>query len=292
MPTINTLIQDVYSVLEVRDGTFCGETVDVLSTSITSRLLHQLGEGHRGERKATLRLSGMGPKCPCALWYSINKPELAERIPPWVECKFAFGNILEAFGIALCKAAGHTVTGEQDELWVDGVCGHRDAVVDGCVVDFKSCSSRMFEKFSKQSIAYDDPFGYLDQVDGYLVGSLNDPLVTVKDKGYIFAIDKTLGHCCLYEHKVREESIRARIKQFKEIVSLPEPPSCRCGTQPDGESGNIKLDTKASYGSFKYCCFPKLRTFLYANGPRYFTEVKRKPAAHVREIDSNGNTVY
>jgi hypothetical protein len=276
LPTIDTLIRDVYKVLEVRDGTFCGETVDVLSTNITSRLLHQLGEGPAG-RRPTLRLSGMGPKCPRALWYSINKPELAEHLPPWVHAKFAFGHILEAFGIALCKAAGHTVTGEQDELCVDGVVGHRDAVVDGCVVDFKSCSSRSFEKFKNKSLAHDDPFGYLDQMDGYLVGSFNDPLVTVKDRGYLFAIDKTLGHMCLYEHKVREDHIRERVKQSKEIVNLPEPPRCRCGTQPVGESGNVKLDIKASYSDFKHCCFPGLRTFIYAGGPVYLTEVKRVP---------------
>ena len=291
MKDISTLIRDVYQVLEARDGTFSGETVDVLSTSISSRLLHQLGQGSE-ERRPTLRLSAMGPKCPCALWYSIHKPELAETIPPWVHAKFSFGHILEAFGIALCKAAGHTVTGEQDELWVDGVAGHRDCVVDGCVVDFKSCSSRSFQKFKDKSLAHDDPFGYLDQMDGYLVGSLNDPLVTVKDRGYLFAIDKTLGHMCLYEHHLREASIIARIEQFKDIVGQPTPPECTCRTVRDGESGNEKLDIKASYGPFKFACRPNLRTFLYAEGPRYLTKVVRRPADHVREIDRYGNTVH
>lgn len=289
MKSITTLIPDIYQVLGARDGTFSGETVDVLSQSISSRLLHQLGQGPQGGRP-TLRLSGMGPKCPCALWYSIHKPELAEPIPPWVHAKFCFGHILEAFGIALCKAAGHTVTGEQDELWVDGVAGHRDAVVDGCVVDFKSCSSRSFEKFKNKSLALDDPFGYLDQMDGYLVGSLNDPLVTVKDKGYLYAIDKTLGHMCLYEHHLREAGIRSRIELYKSIVALPTAPSCNCDTRPDGKSGNIQLGLKASYSPFKFCCFPNVRTFLYSDGPRYLTHVARKP--DVREIDREGNTVH
>lgn len=289
MPTIDTLIPDIHRVLEVRDGTFSGETVDVLSSSISSRLLHQLGQGSEG-RRPTLRLSSMGPKCPCALWYSIHKPKLAEPLPPWAQSKFAFGHILEAFGIALCKAAGHTVTGEQDELWVDGVAGHRDAVVDGCIVDFKSCSSRMFDKFKSKSIAHDDPFGYLDQVDGYLVGSLNDSLVTVKDRGYIFAIDKTLGHMVIYEHKIRERSIRDRIATSKSIVALDQPPPCECGTVAEGRSGNLRLDVKASYSPYKFCCNPTLRTFLYSGGPVYLTKVMRKP--DVREIDKDGNTVH
>ena len=292
MKSITTLITDIYQVLEARDGNFSPEIVSDLSSGISSRLHGQLGERPEGQ-KAALRLSAMGPKCPKALWYSIHHPELAEPLPPWVHAKFSFGHILEAFGIALCKAAGHTVTGEQDELWVDGVAGHRDAVVDGCIVDFKSCNSRSFETIKRKQMV-NDPFlsSYLDQMDGYLVGSLEDPLVTVKDKGYIFAIDKTLGHMCLYEHCIRESSIRERIGRSKWIVAQPSPPDCTCGVQPDGESGNIRLDAKASYSNFKHSCFPHLRTFLYSEGPRYLTVVKRRPADHVREIDAKGNTVY
>jgi hypothetical protein len=291
LKSITTLITDIYQVLEARDGNFSPEIVSDLSSGISSRLHGQLGERPEGQ-KATLRLSAMGPKCPKALWYSIHHPELAEPLPPWVIAKFSFGHILEAFGIALCKAAGHTVTGEQDELWVDGVAGHRDAVVDGCIVDFKSCNSRSFEAIKRKQMV-NDPFlsSYLDQMDGYLVGSLEDPLVTVKDKGYIFAIDKTLGHCCLYEHRIREDSIRERIKHFKQIVARDTAPHCTCGTVKDGESGNYKLDLKASYSAYKYCCFPGLRTFLYAGGPRYLTAVIREPK-DVREIDKEGNTVY
>lgn len=289
MPTIDTLIPDIYEILETRDGRFTSEIATELSNGVSSRLRSQLGEGPDG-KKASLRLSGMGPRCPRTLWYSVNFPELRESLPPWAHSKFALGHIHEAWGIALCKAAGHTVTGEQDELWVDGVAGHRDAVVDGCIVDFKSCSSRSFEKFKNKSLAADDPFGYLDQVDGYVVGSLDDPLVTVKDKGYLFAMDKTLGHMCLYEHTVRVQHIRDRIESYKRIVGYPTPPECTCGTKPQGKSGNIQLDTRASYNIFKYCCFPDLRTFIYADGPVYLSKVVRKP--DVPEIDRYGKIVY
>lgn len=232
----------------------------------------------------------MGSRCPKALWHSIHTPDLAEPFPAWVQAKFCFGHILEAFGIALCKAAGHTVVGEQDELWVDGVAGHRDAVVDGCVVDFKSCSQRSFEKFKNKSLATDDPFGYLDQMDGYLVGSLKDPLVTVKDRGYLFAIDKTLGHMCLYEHSLRKDHILSRISEYRDVVRRDVPPRCTCEEIPEGKSGNIRLGVRASYSSFKWCCKPSLRCFLYASGPVFLTHVERKP--DVREIDKDGNTIY
>lgn len=219
----------------------------------------------------------MGPICPKHLWHSIHTPELAEEMPPEALFKFSYGHTIEAMAIALAKAAGHEVKGEQDELVVDGVKGHRDCVIDGVLVDVKSCSSRMFAKFEKKEIAFDDPFGYLDQLDGYMVGSATDDLVEVKDRAYIWAIDKVLGKMCLYDHKLRTQSIKERIKQHKQVVELSMPPPCECGRVADGKSGNIKLDTKASYSPFKYVCFPGLRCFLYSTGPVFLTRVVRCP---------------
>ncbi len=249
------------------------------------------------DRAPTLRLSQMGPKCPRALWYSIHHPELAERLPPQAKIKYAFGHMIEALAIELAKRSGHTVTGEQDELVVDGIKGHRDCVIDGAVVDVKSTSSLSFNKFKDGSLKDNDSFGYLDQLDGYVVGSLDDPLVTVKDRAYILAVDKQLGKLALYTHEVRQQHIRDRIKLYKDVVSKDRPPECKCGTLSDRESGNIRLDTQASYSSFKHTCFPSLRTFLYAGGPRFLTHVEKRPydtkkKQYIQEVDSKGNFVY
>ncbi len=214
---------------------------------------------------------------PCALWHSIHHPERADALPSSAKFKYAYGHIIEAMALSLARLAGHDVQGEQDELVVDGIVGHRDAVVDGCVVDVKSSSSAGFSKFKEGTLAQDDAFGYLYQLDGYVLGSTNDPLVTVKDRGYILAIDKTLGHMALYEHELREQRIRSRIEYYKYIASKDEPPTCTCKTKLIGNSGNIGLDTLASYSVFKHCCFPELRTFIYSNGPVYLTTVKRTP---------------
>jgi len=286
MKSIYTLVPDMQELL-TKKGWFVPELTKEFSHEISIRLNQQF---NKESTAPTLRLSQMGPRCPKALWHSIHTPEEAELLPPWAECKFAFGNIIEALAISLAKAAGHTVTGEQDELFVDGIRGHRDCIIDGCIVDVKSCSSRSYQKFKDATLGQDNPFGYLDQLDGYVVGSLNDPLVTCKDKGYLLAIDKTLGHMCLYEHAIKEQRIRDRIREYKQIVGLPSPPECTCGTQFDGKSGNIKLDVKASYNNYKYCCNPRLRTFLYASGPVYLTKVVRKP--DVPEIDRHGKIVY
>jgi len=187
--------------------------------------------------------------------------------------------------LSLARLTGHDVQGEQDELVVDGIVGHRDAVVDGCVVDVKSTSSIGFSKFKEGTLAQDDAFGYLYQLDGYILGSIDDPLVTVKDKGYFFAIDKTLGHMVLYEHTLRRHKLIQRIEYYRYITELSEAPKCQCGTKTIGTSGNVGLDTRASYSPFKQVCFPELRTFIYANGPVYLTTVKRTP--DVLEITKN-----
>lgn len=238
---------------------------------------------HFGERKEppTLRLSKMGEMCPCHLWHSIHRPELAEQLPPEAVFKFSYGHTIEKMAIELARAAGHDVRGEQDELYAFGIKGHRDCVLDGCIVDVKSCSKHMYEKFERKAIAYDDPFGYLSQLDGYLVGSADDDLVQVKDRAYIWYIDKTLGKMGLYEHVLREQFIRRRIEEHKRIAGLSKAPACQCDTRAHGESGNVQLGVKSSYSPFKHVCFPHLRTFLYKERdglkPVYLTKVVRTP---------------
>jgi hypothetical protein len=266
LKSIYTLIPDIQHYIETTEDWYERAYPSCNST------------GSRSVVRGRLRLSGLGDRCPRALWYSIHHPELAERLPAHAKFKYGYGHIIEAMALSLARLAGHDVQGEQDELVVDGIVGHRDAVVDGCVVDVKSTSSYAFVKYKDKSFcAANDDFGYLYQLDGYVLGSALDPLVTVKDKGYIFAIDKTLGHMTLYEHALREDRTRNRIAYYKEIVKRSEPPACECGTKAVGSSGNVGLDVRAGYSLYKHCCFPELRTFLYASGPVHLVKVNRLP---------------
>jgi len=287
LKTIDTLIKDIHDFLGNNEGWFTDEVAKAYSEEVTTRLRQSFGPREPVPR---LRLSQMGPKCPRQLWYSIHAPHLAEPLPASAVVKFTYGHLLEALVISWAKAAGHEVTGEQDELDVDGIKGHRDCVIDGCLVDVKSASTLAFRKFKEGTIAQSDDFGYLDQLDGYLLGSRDDNLVRVKDRGYLLAVDKQLGHMCLYEHRLKELEILKRIDEYKQIVVRPEPPPCGCHTIPDGQSGNIRLDVKASYSPYKWHCFPHLRCFIYAKGPVYLTKVVRKP--DVIEVDRNSKIVY
>lgn len=294
MKSIYTLVPDIQYLLTTK-GWMTDQLAKELAHEIQERVRTQYEEG---TKEPTLRLSRLGPQCPCALWHSIHKAGEAEPLPPWAEFKFTFGHVIEALAICLAKAAGHTVTGEQDVLRVDGIVGHRDCVIDGCIVDVKSSSSRGMAKFKDGSIEQNDLFGYLDQLDGYLCGSLDDPLVTVKDRAYLLVIDKTLGHIVLHEHFYRgDKFVHDRIIEQKRVIALDAAPRCECISIDDGESGNLKLDVKASYNAFKYCCKPLLRAFAYAGGIRYLTKVVRTPYDFkkkrlIPEVDRHGKIIY
>lgn len=293
MTDINTLIPDIYSLVKRKDGWFNEHIAKEYSDGLAKRIQVQFGER---QGPPTLRMSQMGHRCPKALWHSIHTPELAESLPSHTEIKFCFGHSIEALAIALAKGAGHEVTGEQDELVFAGIVGHRDCVIDGHTVDVKSASSIGFNEF--KSGTFVDLFGYLDQLDGYVLAAAEDPLVRVKNKGYDLVIDRQLGHMCLYEHTVtpeREATLRSRINTYKDIVGQKVPPACECGTREDGAGGNIRLDTKASYSPFKYTCFPNLRTFIYAKGPVYLAQVFKRPwnkDGPITEVDKEGKIVY
>jgi hypothetical protein len=258
--SIYTLIPDVQELLTTK-----GWWSDEISSYFTDKVSRGLRDAYsEKERTPGLRLSRMGNNCPRQVWYSYHHPEYAEPLPSSAILKYTYGHIIEALALTLAKAAGHRVEGEQDEITLDGIPGHRDCVIDGNIVDIKSSSTRGMAKFKdSRSFEEDDAFGYLDQIDGYVVGSSNDVVVLNKKSGFIWAIDKTLGNMVLYEHTVREQSIRDRIVSYKHIIGRSSPPPCNCETKMG------RLGLKASYSSFKKVCFPNLRTIIEKGRPIY-----------------------
>src|SRR6266436_14413 len=107
MAEIQTLIPDIYHLVQHKKGWFDDITSNALRNSIANKLSDHFNAPRYSPGRATLRMSALGPKCPRALWYSINHPELAEPLPAWAEVKYAYGYVLEGLALTFARAAGH-----------------------------------------------------------------------------------------------------------------------------------------------------------------------------------------
>jgi hypothetical protein len=263
---IDTLVADIYKLFQSPvdlPADLVKSFGDKLSSIIAERLKEAPG-------KKSLRMSNLGTKCERRLWYQINRPERAEPLHPAARVKFLFGDIIEQLVLFLARAAGHVVEDEQKEVELYGIKGHIDGKVDGVLVDVKSASSRSFTKFENGLTEEADDFGYLRQLDAYLHA-------TNGEEGAFLVIDKQLGKLKLDKHKRRNENYEEIVNKRLAMLGRKEPPPRAYRAEADGKSGNLKLGTACSYCEFKHHCWPGLRTFLYANGPRFLTEVRRIP---------------
>ena len=271
---IETLIPDVYDVLINGSESVTDELLDKYALEFRNMLEARV-RAPLPERKPGLRMSGIG-KPNCQLWFENNEPEYAEPMRGPAYFKFLYGAILETIMLFLAEAAGHRVEGTQDEQEIAGVPGHRDAVIDGSLVDAKSASPYSYKKFENGTLEYNDAFGYIEQLGSYLESGQSDPLITDKDGAYFWAVDKSSGDMCLLRIPRSETKYDDLYNHKKEVIAGSRPHRAY-DPIPDGKSGNLKLDTQCSYCEFKKRCHPNLRTFLYSNGPRFLTKVVKTP---------------
>lgn len=275
MPSVKNLVVDIYDRLSSGEA-FDKDHVNEFSDSLARKLANRLSE----ERGATrLRLSNWASPCERQLWYKVNRPQTIEALPAHVRLKFLFGDILEEVLLFLARAAGHNVEGEQDELEVAGVQGHRDGIIDGHLVDAKSASPFGFRKFTLNGLREEDSFGYLGQLEAYLTASRDDLRVIDKASASFLAINKVSGELVLdtYEFNASQSELVNGLTAKKEMLRRPTPPPR--GFQPveHGKSGNMKLPTACSYCPVKQACHSGLRGFAYSSGPVYLTTVADLP---------------
>ena len=131
----------------------------------------------RANQKPTLRMSNIG-RPQRQLWFDMKRDSYGGGVSPPTMIKFLYGHILERVVLFLTELAGHEVTDEQKEIKVSGILGHMDCKIDDEVVDIKSASNFSFRKFKNSTIENDDPFGYVEQVSGYVQAE-------GKDKGFL-----------------------------------------------------------------------------------------------------------
>jgi hypothetical protein len=249
---------------------------DNLVYSITKSLTERV-------REPTLRMSNIGKPCSRQLWYELNTPQSGDPLRPEAFMKFMYGHMIEELVLFLAELAGHEVKGQQDTQEIEGIKGHRDAVIDGTLVDVKSASSYSFKKFKEGRLKEDDAFGYIPQIQSYLYSGQDDPIITDKTKAAFLVVDKTLGHITLDFHEKDETDWPKLFNEKKEIVKAECPPERAFEPVPMGSSGNLKLGVNCSYCPFKRYCYQDsndgqgLRTFLYSTGPVDLVKVVKEP---------------
>lgn len=276
MKEIRTLVEDMNEVIKGNGG-WTGTISAIMGNNIAMTANQRFSKPQ--EPRGYLSLSSIGTPCKRKLWYKINETNSAEPLQANALLKFFFGDMIEELVLAIVKAAGHDVQGEQDKLDVHGIKGHRDCVIDGMTVDVKSASPFAFKKFKDGNLRDDDPFGYISQLSSYVYAGKDDPLVTDKTHGAFLVIDKVNGHICLdvydfeEELKTKEEEMLAA----KELVKGPIPEDRIPPVPQSKTSPNTKLDLQCSYCEFNKVCWPEARVFLYNTGPLYLVDVVSEP---------------
>ena len=289
--TTDNVVADIYALMESKDA---DPSVDVeaeiekFGEGVKALMRTEFGRKKREDNRR-LRLSNIG-RTDKYLWNHFNGTE-GEELQPHTYIKFMYGHLIEEMLLFLTRMAGHTVTDEQKVCNVEGIVGHMDCKIDGVVTDVKSASSFGFKKFKDGTLAYDDPFGYIDQIKAYAHSEGQTEF------GWL-AMDKANGHLTYLKYDLNDteapvyEVLRGdivdRVKHVKKLVEQPEPVEWCYPPVPDGKSGNSKLSIGCSYCQFKDHCYPNLRVFAYSYGPKYLVDVVKEPKVQEVMPDEEG----
>jgi hypothetical protein len=291
MKRVEDVVQDIYALMESKDADPSVDVeaeIDRFGESVKELMRTEFGRKKREDNRK-LRLSNIG-RTDRYLWNHFNGTE-GEELQPHTYVKFMYGHLIEEMLLFLTRMAGHSVTDEQKVCKVEGVVGHMDCKIDGIVTDVKSASSFGFKKFKEGTLAYDDPFGYIDQIKAYAHSEGETEF------GWL-AMDKANGHLTYLKYDLNDteapvyEALKGdivdRVKHVKKLVEQPEPAEWCYQPIPDGKSGNSKLSTGCSYCQFKDHCYPNLRVFAYSYGPKYLVDVVKEPKVQEVMPDEEG----
>jgi len=270
------LVTSIYRVM-TEGANLTEEQVENFGKELSQIILQRLTE--KRDKPFTLRMSNLG-KGARQLWYE-RKYGNAEKFEGKTLIKFLIGDITEHLLLFLAEVGGHSVTHKQMEVAVDGIKGHIDADIDGVTIDAKSASSHAFRKFKDGTLADDDSFGYIEQLSGYCIARDTD--------GAFLAMDKVSGELAVYslsKEEAKQLDIHSRIAYLKKALNSDVIPDRCYSDEPEGSSGNRKLNVNCSYCQFKNKCWADangglgLRTFLYSRGPVFLTHVVKEPKVY------------
>jgi hypothetical protein len=275
--TLGTLVEDIYALFGDADHKVSPHNLELFKEDI-AQVVKEAVEADNAAGEFYLRMSNIGTKDRKLYYDSRTGPEEQRGFKPKDYVKFLYGHMLEHLIIFLAREAGHEVTNEQEEVELDGVQGHKDCHIDGCLVDIKSASPYSFNKFADGSFAADDfrndSFGYRYQLSGYFEADRPD-----EDEVAWVVVNKEDGGICVtsFEH-FELPSASKRIQRAKQITDknntkLPE----RCWEPTIDKQGNKLVPKLCTYcphlRNSNRCWGNDVKVHQYANGPKFFLEV-------------------
>lgn len=283
--SIETLVSDIEAILSSGVQEIPEELLNQFALRVAKTSKEKLD---RTPREFTLRFSNIGKPCVRELWLDKNNPGGGEVLTPSSYNKFAFGDLTEEWIIFLIELSGHTVSLRQQEVELEGIQGHWDLIVDGMLLDVKSASSFSFDKFKEGLVPEKDAFGYLTQLRSYHDRAKLFNEVTDKVRAGFLVMDKQHGHIWLDIHDFSEPfDLSGFFKERIRVVNGPDLPERAFVPKLDGykhkvtkefiANGNELLDTNCSYCSQKFNCYDNIRTFIFSQGPKFFTKVVKEP---------------
>lgn len=243
MKTIDTVVQDVYKLMETRETTGnVKDIADAVGDEVSVAIQNTFGVQ---QPKNGLRMSGIG-KCERAQWYSVKGYE-QEEIEGSVYLTFLTGHVMEAVLLGLVQLAGHKVTGQQKRHEVEGVKGSQDCYIDGELVDVKTASAWSYDNKFKDDGIKDDAFGYIKQLSGY--GKTEG-----RDTGYFLALNKNKSTLKLCKQEL-ETDIDQHIAQLKVKMDSDTPPMRLAKATTLDKSGRERLSMNCAFCGHKENCY-------------------------------------
>jgi hypothetical protein len=198
----------------------------------------------------------------CQLWFEKNKPDEGMPFPSTFVMNMMLGDIVESVFKGLLRQAGVAYEDSKKvsmELTIDSkIEGTYDIVIDDAVDDIKSASDwsyrNKFESFD--TLAKEDPFGYVGQLAGY-AQALN------KRAGGWWVINKANGSFKYVPadgldltKEIDKLSNNISIVQNNEFERCFEPIEETFRGKP---TGNKILGTTCSFCRFKHSCWTDLQ---------------------------------
>ncbi len=234
--------------------------IDKIAEDIKEALHRQLGS-QNSRKEFRLRMSNIG-RPTCQLWFEKNQPEKALPFPKNFIMNMMLGDIVEAVFKGLLRQAGVAYEDSKKvsmELKIDKkIEGTYDIVMDDAVDDIKSASDwsykNKFESFD--TLASEDPFGYVGQLAGYAQA-------TNKREGGWWVINKANGNFKYVPadgldltKEIDKLSSNLDVVESNEFKRCFEPVEETFRGKP---TGNKVLTKTCSFCRYKHACWENLQ---------------------------------